>query len=114
MVRLDIAVIGTGISGLASAWLLSKRHRVTLFEQDDRMGGHTHTSHIDLDDGPCDVDTGFIVYNPDAYPNLVALFRHLGVGTSISNMSFSVSRKGRDYEYSGSGLKGLFGQASNL
>lgn len=67
---LDIAVIGSGIAGLASAWLLSKRHRVTLFEKDDRPGGHSNTVSLDGPSGALCVDTGFIVYNEPSYPNL--------------------------------------------
>jgi len=111
---LDVAVIGSGIAGLASAWLLSKRHRVTLFEKDDRPGGHSNTVSLPGPSGPMAVDTGFIVYNEPSYPNLTALFRHLGVETKASDMSFAVSLDGGALEYSGSGLAGLFAQPRNL
>lgn len=110
----SIAVIGSGISGLAAAWLLSRRYDVTLFEQESRPGGHSHTVEVELPGMVVPVDTGFIVYNETSYPNLVALFDTLGVPTSPSRMSFAASLDGGRYEYSGSGLAGLFGQFSNL
>lgn len=109
-----IAVVGSGISGLSAAWLLSKRYDVTLFEQDARAGGHSNTVDVPSLTGPVPVDTGFIVYNEASYPNLVALFRHLSVATSDAGMSFAVSLDDGRYEYSGSGLNGLFGQRRNL
>jgi hypothetical protein len=77
--QMEIAVVGTGIAGLAAAWLLSHRHRVTVYEQSVRVGGHSHTVDVRSVRGTRPVDTGFIVYNDKTYPNLVALFRHLGV-----------------------------------
>lgn len=106
---LDIAIVGTGISGLSAAWLLSRRHRVTVFERDLRIGGHSHTVNA----GGLSVDTGFIVYNELTYPNLTALFSHLGVATKPSNMSFSVSLDGGRLEYAGN-LAGLFAQRRNI
>lgn len=105
----DIAVIGSGISGLSAAWLLSKRHRVTLLEAERRLGGHSDT--VDASGVP--VDTGFIVYNDATYPNLAALFRHLGVATKPSDMSFAVSLDDGRLEYSGTGFSGLFAQGRN-
>jgi predicted NAD/FAD-binding protein len=107
---LAIAVVGSGISGLSAAWLLAKRHRVTLFEADNRIGGHSHT--VDVAGIP--VDTGFIVYNERTYPNLTAMLRHLNVVTTSTEMSFAVSLRGGASEYSGSGLRGVFAQKRNL
>ncbi len=106
---LDIAVVGSGISGLSAAWLLSKRHRVVLYEADDRLGGHSHT----VDVAGLAVDTGFIVFNESTYPNLTALFDHIGVATKRSDMSFAVSLDEGRLEYSGTGLLGLFAQRRN-
>lgn len=110
----DIAVIGAGAAGLSAAWLLSRRHRVTLFEAGAAPGGHVRTVDLDTPDGPVAVDTGFIVYNAPNYPNLTALFSHLGVPSHPTTMSFAVSFGGGAYEYSGSGLAGFFGQPANL
>lgn len=110
---MKIAVIGAGISGLSAAWLLSKAHDVTLFERDGRLGGHSNTVDARVGSRSIPVDTGFIVYNLRSYPNLIALFRHLDVATAASDMSFSVSLGGGRYEYSGSGIAGLFGQPVN-
>jgi predicted NAD/FAD-binding protein len=109
-----VAVVGSGISGLSAAWLLSQKHRVTLIEADTRPGGHSNTIDCEIDGVEVPVDTGFIVYNPPAYPNLTALFRQLDVPTASSNMSFSVSMGNGAYEYAGSGLAQVVGQAGNL
>jgi predicted NAD/FAD-binding protein len=107
---LDIAIVGSGISGLSAAWLLSQRHRVTLFEADVRIGGHSHTAMV----GDTPVDTGFIVYNEQSYPNLTALFRHFHVPTKPTEMTFAVSLNRGKLEYSGTDLGGLFAQRRNL
>ena len=112
--RLRIAVVGTGIAGMAAAWLLATAHDVTVFEADRRLGGHCNTVSIDAGDGTVAVDTGFIVCNPDTYPNLLALFDHLGVATVPTEMSFAVSIGDGALEYSGGGLHGLFAQPVNL
>nr|MDX8321556.1 FAD-dependent oxidoreductase [Agrobacterium sp. rho-8.1] len=113
--RRRIAVIGSGISGLSAAWMLDKSADVTLFEADSRLGGHANTVFADVPGSdPIAVDTGFIVYNERNYPNLVALFKHLGVETDASDMSFAASLRGGSLEYSGSGIDGLFGQRSNI
>lgn len=115
MQRMKIAVAGSGISGLSTAWLLSQNHDVTVFERDGRLGGHSNTVDVDAPEGKVPVDTGFIVYNTASYPNLIALFAHLGVETAATKMGFGVSLNGGAYEYSGgSGARGLFGQPSNL
>lgn len=111
--RRRIAIVGTGISGLSAAWLLSQRHDVTVFEAADRIGGHTNTVTFDTDNGPVHVDTGFIVYNEWTYPNLTALFRTLGVPTAASNMSFAVSLDNGGFEYSGGTGLGLLAQKRN-
>lgn len=110
---LRIAVVGSGISGLSAAWLLSHRHDVTLFERAHRLGGHSNTVAVDGPDGKVHVDTGFIVFNQETYPNLVALFEFLGVATSETEMSFSVSRHDGGLEYAGTSLATLFAQPSN-
>ena len=110
-----IAIIGTGISALSAAWLLSRSHDVFVFEAADRVGGHSNTVDAPLPDGTTTpVDTGFIVYNEPAYPNLTALFRHLSVTTYPTEMSFSVSLGSGELEYAGNGLARLFAQPRNL
>jgi predicted NAD/FAD-binding protein len=109
-----IAVVGAGISGMSAAWLLSQAHEVTLYEAASRLGGHSHTVEAPSRRGPIPVDTGFIVYNPTNYPNLVALFEHLGVPTKPSNMGFAVSLDGGRIEYGGDNLATLFSQWRNL
>lgn len=109
-----VAVVGSGISGLAAAWLLSRKADVTLFEADRRLGGHAHTVDVQTADGRIPVDTGFIVYNERNYPNLVALFAHLGVPTQQSDMSFSASLDAGQFEYSGTSLATMLGQRSNI
>lgn len=111
---LRIAVIGSGISGLSAAWLLSSHHKVALYEASSRLGGHSNTVFVGPPQERIPIDTGFIVYNEDTYPNLVALFEYLKVPTKPSDMSFAVSMDGGSLEYSGSGLGGLFAQARNV
>ncbi len=109
-----IAVVGSGISGMSAAWLLSQAHDVTLFEADSRLGGHSNTVHVPHAGGTIPVDTGFIVYNARNYPNLVALFDHLSVPTKPSNMGFAASVDGGRVEYGGDNLVTLFSQWRNL
>ena len=108
-----IAVVGSGIAGMAAAYLLSRKHEVHLLERDERLGGHTHTHAIPTSRGVLPIDTGFIVHNDRTYPNLVKLFRELGVERQPSDMSFGVSCQRTGFEYSSRGLGGLFAQKSN-
>jgi len=109
-----IAVVGSGIAGLASAWLLSRQHEVVLFEANDYLGGHTHTHDIELQGRRYAVDTGFIVHNPGHYPLLNAMFAELGVESQPTTMSFSVRNEASGLEYNATDLDGLFCQRRNL
>lgn len=113
---MNIAVIGSGISGLSAAHFLAARHQVTLFEAEGRVGGHTNTIEVPLSGGGVQpVDTGWIVYNGINYPNLTALFKELDVATRPTSMSFGVSLGGGEYEWMGSdNLLTVFAQPSNL
>ena len=116
MSRAKIAVIGAGVSGLTAAYLLQRRYDVVLFEGDARLGGHAHTHDLPTQDGGyVAVDSGFIVHNENTYPNLLRLFRELGVPTQESEMSMSVRCDGCGLEYAGARrLPGLFAQRANL
>lgn len=109
-----IAVVGAGISGLSAAWLLSKKFDVTLFEAGSYLGGHTNTVDVTLDGVTAPVDTGFLVFNDRTYPNLVELFRFLGVQTASSEMSFSVRVDDARLEWAGNSLASVFAQKRNL
>jgi len=109
-----IAVVGSGISGLAAARLLSRGHAVSLFEAAPRLGGHANTLDVVLDGVGHPVDTGFLVYNRATYPNLVRLFDELGVPAAPSEMSFSVSLESPAIEWAGTNLGTLFAQPTNL
>ncbi len=111
---LEIAVVGTGIGGLASAWLLARRHRVTVYEAADRPGGHAHTHDVTVDGVRFPVDSGFIVYNHATYPNFVRLLAQLGVPGKRSDMSFGVRCRRCRLEYSSRGPGGLFAQPRRL
>ncbi len=116
MNRPAAAVVGAGVSGLTAAYLLQREFDVTLFERDDRLGGHAHTHDvITPDDRIVPIDSGFIVHNRTTYPNLIRLFAELGVETQPSDMTMSVSCAGCGLEYSGGdGLRGLFAQPRNV
>jgi NAD(P)-binding Rossmann-like domain len=115
-----VAVIGTGIAGNAAAWTLSKRYPVTVYDRELRPGGHSHTVSIDYDGTQLAVDIGFIVYNELNYPDLTALFAHLGIETVESCMSFAVTADAGRFEWKGGGSNwretatGLFAQPGNL
>ncbi|MEZ5995398.1 MAG: FAD-dependent oxidoreductase [Hyphomonadaceae bacterium] len=112
--RQSIAVIGSGIAGMSAAWALSQRHDVTMYEKSGRLGGHSNTVLVDTSLGQTPVDTGFIVFNDATYPNLIALFEHLGVATKASDMSFGVSLNGGRTEYSSVGAAAFLGGGRNL
>jgi predicted NAD/FAD-binding protein len=109
-----IAVVGAGISGLASAYLLSRKYAVTLFEAGNYFGGHTNSVDLTLDGITHPVDTGFLVFNDRTYPNLIALFGELGVASHPSEMSFSVSIDSGRLEWAGTNLDTVFAQRGNL
>jgi predicted NAD/FAD-binding protein len=111
----NIAVIGAGISGLGCAYQLAKRgHRVDIFEARDRIGGHTATFDVQIGTRRFAVDTGFIVFNDRNYPNLLDLFKELGVASKDTTMGFSVCDEASGLEYAGNNLNTLFAQRGNL
>ena len=112
--RQRIAVIGAGISGLASAYLLSRKHDVVLFESGAYLGGHANTVDVTLDGMTCPVDTGFLVYNRATYPHFISLLQELDVQSVSTNMSFSVSLEGGKLEWAGTNLNTVFAQRKNL
>ncbi|KJV32056.1 NAD(P)/FAD-dependent oxidoreductase [Luteibacter yeojuensis] len=109
-----VAVVGSGIAGLASAWVLSRHHDVELFEAGDYLGGHVHTHRVAQAGRTYDIDTGFIVHNPVHYPLLTAFFEELGVATQPTTMSFAVRSEATGLEYNATSLNGLFCQRRNL
>jgi predicted NAD/FAD-binding protein len=109
-----IGIVGGGISGLVTAYLLSADHEITLFEANDYLGGHTYTVEVDVADRTWPVDTGFIVFNERTYPNFIKLITSLGVAYQPSVMSFSVSSQKTGLEYSATNLDTLFAQRRNL
>ena len=112
--RQNIAIIGSGIAGLTTAYLLSKKHNVTLFEANDYLGGHTHTRNVDLGGKTYPVNTGFIVFNDWTYPNFIELMEQLDVKSEASDMSFSVRCENTGLEYNGTSLNSLFAQRGNI
>ena len=111
---MKIAVIGSGISGLSTAYYLSKKYKVDLFEKEDHFGGHSYTYDIKEDKKIIPVDLGFIVFNEKTYPNLINFFKELKVDYEKSNMSFGVSIKDSKIEYSGKSLGSMFCNKSNI
>ena len=111
---MKIAIIGSGISGLTSAYLLNRKHDVTIFEANDYIGGHTHTHNIEIDGSNYSIDTGFIVYNERTYPNFINLLDQLNIERQLSTMGFSVKSASQDYEYAGESLNTLFAKRSNI
>ncbi|AWB65409.1 FAD-dependent oxidoreductase [Saccharobesus litoralis] len=111
---LDIAIIGSGISGLTTAYLLNQKHNVTVFEKNDYIGGHTATVDVEVDNKPYAIDTGFIVFNNKTYPNFLKLLAQIGVPRQETEMSFSVQNLDSGLEYNGHNLDTLFAQRSNL
>ncbi len=111
---MKIAIIGSGIAGMSAAYYLNKKHDITLFEKDDRLGGHTATKDITLDGKSYRIDTGFIVFNDRTYPNFIALMNELNVPFSETPMGFSVSCKQTGLEYAGKNLNTIFAQRKNL
>jgi predicted NAD/FAD-binding protein len=109
-----IAIIGTGISGLTAAYLLSKKNQVSVFEKNDRVGGHTATVDIIKGDEALAIDTGFIVFNDKTYPNYLALLSEIGIGKQATEMSFSVHNTQTGLEYNGHNLNTLFAQRRNI
>ncbi|MCP1504663.1 putative NAD/FAD-binding protein [Pseudomonas marginalis] len=111
---MKIAIIGSGIAGLTSAYLLNRRHDITLFEAGDRIGGHTHTVNVTVEGKRYAVDTGFIVFNDWTYPNFIRLLGQIGVTFKPTEMSFSVCDRSSGFEYNGNTLNSLFAQRRNL
>src|SRR5215510_10330455 len=109
-----LAIIGTGIAGLGCAHFLHGRFDLTIYEQNDYVGGHTNTVTVREGDREVAFDTGFMVFNHETYPNLVRLFRELGVETKKTDMSFSVQHAPANLEYNGGSLNLLFSQRRNL
>lgn len=109
-----IAVIGGGVAGIVSAYLLSEKYHVTLLEKNDYLGGHTHTIMVKEGAEEVPVDTGFIVFNDRTYPNFIKFIGRLGVEAQVSDMSFSYFDESTDFQYAGTDLNGLFAKRSNL
>lgn len=111
---MKIAVLGAGISGLGSAYILSSKYEVDLYEKDSRLGGHARTTKIQDEGKIFGVDTGFLVFNEPTYPLLTKLFKQLDVKIEKSDMSFAFWNKDKNIAYNGSSIKGMFAQKRNL
>ena len=114
MTKQSIAVIGSGISGLSSAYFLSEKYQVKLYEKNDYLGGHSNTVKINYLGNQIAVDTGFIVFNHQTYPNLIKFFDLLNVKSKKSNMSFAVKIINPSIEYAGINLSSIFAQKKNI
>ena len=114
MNKLNIAIIGSGISGLSCAWHLSKKFAVDLYEKNNYFGGHSNTHSFKVNGKEINIDTGFIVFNNLNYPNLCSFFDDLNIKSYESDMSFSVSMYDSKLEYSGKSFSTLFAQKKNL
>ncbi|MFT4075063.1 MAG: FAD-dependent oxidoreductase [Asticcacaulis sp.] len=112
--RQKIAVVGSGIAGLSAAWMLHPHCDIMVYESEDSIGGHSHSVNVGSEADPLWIDMGFIVFNAPCYPNLTALYNHIGVAHQLSDMSFGVSIDRGRLEYSSLGLRGLFAQTRNL
>lgn len=110
---LSVAVVGSGVAGLVAAAILARRHDVTLFEADDRLGGHVHTHDVEVGGAACAVDSGFIVFNERAYPNFLRLLEILRVPSRSASMSFGVRDERDGLEYGGASLAAVFAQPLN-
>ena len=106
--KLKIAIVGTGISGLTSAYILNKVHDITIYEKNDYIGGHTHTHKIKDKNQSFNIDSGFIVYNENTYPNFIKLLNIINVKRQHTDMGFSVKSSKSDFEYAGNSLNSIF------
>jgi len=111
---MKIAIIGSGISGLTAGYLLNKKHEITIFEKNNYIGGHTHTHDLNINNINYAVDSGFICYNENTYPNFIKLLKILDVKSQKTTMGFSVKSLKKDLEYSGNSLSALFSQKKNI
>ena len=114
MNKKNIAIVGSGISGLTTAYLLSRKHNITLFESNGYLGGHTATVDIEKDHQQYAIDTGFIVFNNKTYPNFLKLLKEIGIKKQETEMSFSVKHLNTGLEYNGHSLSSLFAQRRNI
>ena len=112
--KLKIAIIGSGISGLTCAYLLDKKHDITIYEKNNYIGGHTHTHTVYEDSEKLNIDSGFIVYNENTYPNFINLLNQLKVESQKTQMGFSVKDVSKDFEYSGNSISAIFAKKSNI
>ena len=114
MTKKKVIIIGSGISGLSAAYYLYKNFNVKIFEQNEYLGGHTHTHTIKINQESVNVDSGFIVFNNFNYKNFIQFIQKLKIKYQISNMSFSVINRQKKYEWSGKNLKSIFLSKNSL